>query len=122
MAFIFGQIANVMCLSSAASSSKQTSVIAHKNNRALLLQFHSEYTSITDELESVCHMITSPTLSVSRNANENSRLMESQHLKECEEHDYKMLEKLMLNRDSVNESDDQVPDVSICDSSFEWII
>lgn len=32
--------------------------------RQLLLQIHAEYTSITDELESVCHMITSPTSSL----------------------------------------------------------
>lgn len=34
-----------------------------KSGRQLLLKFHNEYTSITDDLESVCHMITSPTKS-----------------------------------------------------------
>lgn len=39
-------------------------VISVKPNRNLLLQIHAEYTSITDELESVCHMIASPTTSL----------------------------------------------------------
>lgn len=83
----------------------------------MLLQFHQEYTSITDELESVCHMITSPTLSLRdqvdkpRNLQdltnaEFAALLEKQHLKECEENDYVMLSRLFENRCSVDETDD----------------
>lgn len=88
-----------------------------KSNRQMLLQFHSEYTSITDELENVCQMITSPTLSLNRenekscsNAEFAARL-EKKHLHECEESDYLMLSKLFQNRDSVNDSDDAFGDV-----------
>lgn len=35
-----------------------------KSGKHMLLAFHTEYTSITDELESVCHMIVSPTQSL----------------------------------------------------------
>lgn len=92
-------------------------VISVKSNRQLLLQFHSEYTSITDELENVCQMITSPTLSMNRESNEIksdaefAALLEKKHLKECEENDYLMLSKLFENRDSINESDDAFVDV-----------
>ncbi|XP_055631073.1 transient receptor potential cation channel trpm isoform X5 [Toxorhynchites rutilus septentrionalis] len=83
--------------------------------RQLLLQIHAEYTSITDELESVCHMITSPTSSLRedrpKNVNEMSNpefaaLIEKKHLKECEDSDYMMLEKLLQTRCSVDENDD----------------
>lgn len=90
-----------------------------KTSRQLLLQFHTEYTSITDELESVCHMMTSPTLSTGRDIAEKNRsnaefaaMMEKQHLKECEENDYIMLSKLFSNRDSINEADEPPADVS----------
>lgn len=90
-----------------------------KSNRQLLLQFHSEYTSITDELENVCQMITSPTLSLNRETTEKpcskaefAALLEKKHLNECEESDYLMLSKLFQNRDSINESDDALVDVS----------
>lgn len=82
------------------------------------MQFHSEYTSITDELESVCHMMTSPTLSTSRDIAEKNRsvaefaaMMEKKHLKECEENDYIILSKLFSNRDSINEADEPPGDV-----------
>ncbi|XP_053688721.1 transient receptor potential cation channel trpm isoform X2 [Sabethes cyaneus] len=87
--------------------------------RQLLLQIHAEYTSITDELESVCHMITSPTSSSreerAKNVNEMSNpefaaLIEKQHLKECEDSDYLMLEKLLQTRCSIDESDDMFDD------------
>lgn len=39
-------------------------VMPVKPSRNLLLQFHAEYTSITDELESVCQLIASPTTSL----------------------------------------------------------
>lgn len=94
-------------------------VKAMKTNRQLLLQFHTEYTSITDELESMCHVITSPTLSSNRDSLDKQRsnaefaaMMEKQHLKECEENDYIILQKLFSNRDSVNENDEPPGDVS----------
>lgn len=88
-----------------------------KPNKQMLLQFHSEYTSITDELENVCHMITSPTLSINRETEkicsnaEVAALIEKKHLQECEENDYLMLASLFQNRDSNNESDDAHTDV-----------
>lgn len=92
--------------------------MSHKSNRGILLQFHSEYTSITDELENVCHMITSPTLSLNRESAEKScsnaefaARLEKKHLQECEENDYLMLSKLFHNRDSINESDEAFVDV-----------
>ncbi|XP_058459300.1 transient receptor potential cation channel trpm isoform X4 [Malaya genurostris] len=87
--------------------------------RQLLLQIHAEYTSITDELESVCHMITSPTSSSReerpKNVNEMSNpefaaLIEKRHLKECEDSDYLMLEKLLQTRCSIEESDEMFDD------------
>lgn len=101
----------------------RSAVMPIKSNRSLLLQFHSEYTSITDELENVCQMITSPTLSINRESNEKScsnaefaAMLEKKHLHECEESDYLMLSKLFQNRDSINESDDAFADV--CDSNY----
>lgn len=87
----------------------------------MLMKFHTEYTSITDELENVCHMITSPTLS-SHDGNDRDKqrglsdmskaefaaLMERQHLKECEENDYVMLSKLFSDRCAVNDADNEV--------------
>ncbi|XP_058838514.1 transient receptor potential cation channel trpm isoform X8 [Topomyia yanbarensis] len=88
--------------------------------RQLLLQIHAEYTSITDELESVCHMITSPTSSSReerpKNVNEMSNpefaaLIEKRHLKECEDSDYLMLEKLLQTRCSIDEGDEMFDDI-----------
>lgn len=85
------------------------------------MKFHTQYTSITDELENVCQMITSPTLSshdgtdrdkqrgLSDMSNaEFAALMERQHLKECEENDYVMLSKLFSDRCAVNDADNEV--------------
>lgn len=91
-------------------------VVAVKPNRNLLMKFHTQYTSITDELENMCQNITSPTLSIrdsdkSRTVHEMSKaevaaLIERQHLKECEENDYVMLSRLFYNRGSIEETDD----------------
>ncbi|XP_035907098.1 transient receptor potential cation channel trpm isoform X7 [Anopheles stephensi] len=87
--------------------------------RHLLLQIHTEYTSITDELESVCHMIASPTSSLredrTKNVNELTNpefaaMMEKQHLKECEDSDYMMMEKLFQTRCSLEDSDEYFDD------------
>ncbi|XP_052899004.1 transient receptor potential cation channel trpm [Anopheles moucheti] len=87
--------------------------------RHLLLQIHTEYTSITDELESVCHMIASPTSSLredrTKNVNELTNpefaaLIEKQHLKECEDVDYMMMEKLFQTRCSLDDSDEYFDD------------
>lgn len=80
----------------------------------MLIQFHTEYTSITDELENVCHMISSPTVSLRDSTDkpknyadltraEMAALQEREHLKECEENDYMMLSNLIHNRTSGNE-------------------
>lgn len=87
---------------------------AVKSGRHLLLQIHAEYTSITDELES---MITSPTSSLSaekpKNINELSNpefaaLIEKKHLKECEDDDYMIMERLLQTRCSIDESDEHL--------------
>uniref|UniRef100_A0A6P4EGP4 Transient receptor potential cation channel trpm isoform X1 n=1 Tax=Drosophila rhopaloa TaxID=1041015 RepID=A0A6P4EGP4_DRORH len=92
------------------------SVLHAKPSRNILLKLHSEYTSITDELESVCHMIASPTVSLPSNKasldrpkTEMSRaeaaaLLEKKHLKECEENDYNILEGLIESRGSIDAS------------------
>lgn len=89
---------------------------AVKSGRHLLLQIHAEYTSITDELES---MIASPTSSHEekpKNLNELSNpefaaLIEKKHLKECEDDDYLIMERLLQTRCSIDESDENLEDV-----------
>lgn len=89
---------------------------AVKSGRHLLLQIHAEYTSITDELES---MIASPTSSHDekpKNLNELSNpefaaLIEKKHLKECEDDDYLIMERLLQTRCSIDESDENLEDV-----------
>lgn len=87
-----------------------------KAGRHLLLQIHTEYTSITDELES---MIQSPTSSLMerdekpKNLNELSNpefaaLIETMHLKECEDDDYMIMERLLQTRCSIDESDEHL--------------
>ena len=85
-----------------------------KSGRHLLLQIHAEYTSITDELES---MIASPTTSLleekPKNINELSNpefaaLIEKKHLKECEDDDYMTMERLLQTRCSIDESDENL--------------
>ncbi|XP_049543421.1 transient receptor potential cation channel trpm isoform X3 [Anopheles darlingi] len=81
--------------------------------RHLLLQIHTEYTSITDELESVCHMIASPTSSLREPELSNPQfavMIEKKHLKECEDRDYKMMEALLQTRCSMDDSDDYFED------------
>ncbi|XP_037946393.1 transient receptor potential cation channel trpm-like isoform X3 [Teleopsis dalmanni] len=89
-------------------------VLHAKPSRNILLRLHTEYTSITDELESVCHMIASPTASLQSNKASLDRpktemskaefaaMLEKQHLKECEENDYMMLEGLFQARASID--------------------
>lgn len=94
--------------------------IPKKKTRNMLLQIHAEYTSITDELESsVCHMISSPTQSIRGQGDrlnltrrECAELIEKQHLKECEENDYVMLEHLFQARCSVDETDETFDSIS----------
>lgn len=85
-----------------------------KSGRHMLLHIHAEYTSITDELES---MIASPTSSLldekPKNINELSNpefvaLMEKQHLKECEDDDYAIMEGLLQTKASFDESDENL--------------
>ncbi|XP_055839433.1 transient receptor potential cation channel trpm isoform X4 [Episyrphus balteatus] len=93
------------------------SMLHAKPTRNILLKLHSEYTSITDELESVCHLMTSPTASLpgkgptDRHKHELSKaevaaLLEKKHLTECEENDYRMLEGLFQARVSVDDTTD----------------
>lgn len=98
---------------------EQASVPAPKANvksgRHLLLQIHAEYTSITDELES---MIASPTNSLldekkPKNLNELSNteiaaMIEKKHLKECEDDDYMIMEGLLQTRGSMDDSDENL--------------
>lgn len=86
----------------------------------MLLQFHTEYTSITDELESVCHMLVSPTstVSVDKPRNELSKhefaaMIEKQHLKECEDDDYEIMKRLLVARESIEATDDSLEVVSL---------
>ncbi|XP_054741351.1 transient receptor potential cation channel trpm isoform X4 [Anastrepha obliqua] len=93
------------------------SVLHAKSSKNILLKFHTEYTSITDELESVCHLIASPTVSLPSNKASLDRptgdmskaefaaMLEKQHLKECEENDYMMLEGLFQARGSIDDTD-----------------
>lgn len=83
-----------------------------KPGRHLLLQIHTEYTSITDELES---MIASPTTSLldekPKNINDLSNpefavLIEKKHLKKCEDDDYEIMERLLETRCSIDEGDE----------------
>ncbi|XP_020712699.1 transient receptor potential cation channel trpm isoform X4 [Ceratitis capitata] len=95
----------------------KTSTLHAKSSRNILLKFHTEYTSITDELESVCHLMASPTVSLPSNKASLDRptgemskaefaaLLEKQHLKECEENDYMMLEGLFQARASIDDTD-----------------
>ncbi|KAL7047046.1 hypothetical protein ACKWTF_002774 [Chironomus riparius] len=87
---------------------------AMKAGRHMLLHIHAEYTSITDELES---MIASPTTSLldekPKNLNELTNpefvaLMEKQHLKECEDDDYAIMEGLLQTKTSFDGSDDNL--------------
>jgi hypothetical protein len=90
------------------ASQPKTSIKAGRN---LLLHIHAEYTSITDELES---MIVSPTNSLldEKKKKQNltnpefAALMEKQHLKECEDNDYVFMEAL-LQAKNLEESCDQ---------------
>ncbi|XP_034650809.1 transient receptor potential cation channel trpm isoform X7 [Drosophila subobscura] len=108
------------------------SVLHAKPSRNILLKLHSEYTSITDELESVCHMIASPTVSLQSNKasldrpkTEMSRaeaaaLQEKKHLKECEENDYRILEGLFEARGSIDVSAEAFESVISVDYSQRY--
>lgn len=87
---------------------------ATKPGRHLLLQIHAEYTSITDELES---MITSPTSSLQEDKPKNiselsnpefAAMIEKKHLKECEDDDYMIMERLLQTRCSIDDSDENL--------------
>lgn len=95
------------------SSSKPIPMKPNKHH--MMLHLHTEYTSITDELETVYHMMASPTTSIMeekpRDLNELSTpefaaLIEKQHLKECEDNDYLIMEGLLQTRGSLDDSDD----------------
>ncbi|XP_033235010.1 transient receptor potential cation channel trpm isoform X5 [Drosophila pseudoobscura] len=116
----------------AGSTHPGKSVLHAKPSRNILLKLHSEYTSITDELESVCHMIASPTVSLQSNKasldrpkTEMSRaeaaaLQEKKHLKECEENDYRILEGLFEARGSIDASAEAFESVISVDYSHRY--
>ncbi|XP_022218415.2 transient receptor potential cation channel trpm isoform X12 [Drosophila obscura] len=116
----------------AGSAHPGKSVLHAKPSRNILLKLHSEYTSITDELESVCHMIASPTVSLQSNKvsldrpkTEMSRaeaaaLQEKKHLKECEENDYRILEGLFEARGSIDASAEAFESVISVDYSQRY--
>lgn len=114
---------------------------------------HSGYTSITDELENVCQMIASPTLShdaaggggggggktsasTSKHTSDDrdqhaddgshphmsaaaiAALVERKHLRECEEDDYMTYSKLMHDRYSVVDEDDDVAAADGIDAEY----
>lgn len=88
----------------------KTVISVKQTSRNVLMKLHTEYTSITDELENV--MITSPDGQEKQRhvSCDNSHILsnaeiaahvERQHLKECEESDYKILSKLFHDRCAV---------------------
>lgn len=88
-----------------------------KSGRHLLMQIHTEYTSITDELENIIDMIASPTTSMLDEKPKNiteltnpefAALIEKQHLKKCEDDDYKIMERLLEARCSMEDSDENL--------------
>ncbi|CAG2058672.1 unnamed protein product [Timema podura] len=100
---------------------------AVKPRSSRLLTMHSEYTSITDELENVCGFFSPPCtprlLSPPRPGDSSNRTrqasemstpeialyLEKEHLRDAEESDYHMMEHLIQHR---NEQDDDTPDSS----------
>nr|CAD7395366.1 unnamed protein product [Timema cristinae] len=98
-----------------------------KPRSSRLLTMHSEYTSITDELENVCGFFSPPCtprlLSPPRPGDSSNRnrqasemstpeialYLEKEHLRDAEESDYHMMEHLIQHR---NEQDDDTPDSS----------
>ncbi|XP_065168332.1 transient receptor potential cation channel trpm isoform X4 [Atheta coriaria] len=116
---------------SGVSTAPTTSAHAH-NPRAMLMSMHTEYTSITDELESVCGLLSPPRtprlLSPPRPgqsapppihnphrrrcASEMSNpefavFMEKQHLRNAEENDYKLMEDLIQRKYDEEEEQSQ---------------
>lgn len=112
----FMQCRQLSLTQSEPDSAKDVPIKVIPTKQKRFLQLHSEYTSITDELESVCHLITSPTISLSSQSErqkkakemskaEQAALLEKKHLKECEENDYNMLANLFKARSSIDETD-----------------
>uniref|UniRef100_A0A336KEI0 CSON007033 protein n=1 Tax=Culicoides sonorensis TaxID=179676 RepID=A0A336KEI0_CULSO len=103
--------------------------VSSNKGKHMLLAFHTEYTSITDELESACHMIVSPTQSLrdEKPINELTNpefaaMIETQHLKECEDNDYIMMERLLQTRCSIDEDDISPDDIEIIEQSGRRIL
>lgn len=112
----FMQCRQLSLTQSEPDSAKDVPIKVIPTKQKRFLQLHSEYTSITDELESVCHLITSPTMSLSSQSErqkkakemskaEQAALLEKKHLKECEENDYNMLANIFKARSSIDETD-----------------
>lgn len=91
---------------------------AGTNQRSILLAMRAEYTSITDELESYCGLLSpprtppvSPPLSRNRNVSEinNPEIawqIENEHLRDAEECDYQQMEDLIQRRYKGDDEDE----------------
>ncbi|XP_044016610.1 transient receptor potential cation channel trpm isoform X3 [Aphidius gifuensis] len=89
---------------------KISSASSRDNQRSILLTMRSEYTSITDELENYCGLLSPPKTPPSsppppnrtRNVTEMNPQMawqiENEHLRDAEECDYQQMEDLMKRR------------------------
>lgn len=102
-----------------------STVIRDHTQRPSLLAMRAEYTSITDELESYCGMLSpprtpsvSPPPSQTRNITEMSNpemalQIENEHLRDAEECDYQQMQDLFQRRyrgDDVGDNDDDDDD------------
>lgn len=96
-----------------------------KSNRAMLLAMHSEYTSITDELETMCGLFSPPhtprllspprpgenrptrTRHTSEMSNpEMALFLEKEHLRDAEENDYQLMETLIQQHVDQNDEEE----------------
>ncbi|XP_031782186.1 transient receptor potential cation channel trpm isoform X6 [Nasonia vitripennis] len=95
------------------------------NSRSLLLAMRAEYTSITDELESYCGLLSPPRTppvspppcrvrSVSERSNQNpveiAWQIENEHLRDAEECDYQQMEDLIQRRYHISDEEDSSHD------------
>ncbi|XP_063221522.1 transient receptor potential cation channel trpm isoform X3 [Bacillus rossius redtenbacheri] len=99
---------------------------ASKSRSSRLMTMHTEYTSITDELETVCGLLSPPCTphllspprpgeAVPQRMRHTSEMsnpemalyIEKEHLRDAEESDYQMMERLIMRRET---RDDETPE------------